>query len=147
MVDSVYSFASTTLGDASLCNPLNPLWAVGCTIVVAANPEVLPYISTAIQLADVLPWGNVPVVGQTIGQIFDISAFIALEIEIIASDCPWQPLTLANLGNLGVGTLGNVGSFLTTNQASAIEAVSWGGTTAYMQGCGSVAYGSQDGKE
>ena len=114
----------------------------GAEAVGGAVADVWPYVSTEVQIVDVLPLANVPIVGQLAGEILDIGAAIALQIDIFRSDCPWQPLTLANLANLGTGTLGNLGSFLTVNQASLIEAVNFGATAAFMEGCGSVAYSS-----
>jgi RHS repeat-associated protein len=81
-----------------------------------------PYISYSIQAADILPLANIPVFGQAAGQVLDILAFAAAEIDIIRSGCPWQPLTLVNLSNLGIGTVGNLSSFLGVNQVSLIEA-------------------------
>ena len=110
-----------------------------------AVEDAWPYITYGMQGADILPLANIPVFGQVAGQVIDILAFAAAEIDILRSGRPWLPLTLANLSNLAVGTVGNLGSFLTVNQASLIEAGMFGASTGFATGCGSIAYASSYG--
>jgi RHS repeat-associated protein len=140
VVDAVGSDAFT----AASCgiSPVVPVALGGCAISSLINPHTRNYVLTGVQVADILPLGNVPLFGQAAGIVLDLGAFLALEYQILQSGCPWQPLTLANLSNLGIGILGNLGGPLTVNQTSAIEAVGFGATAAYMESCDSVASGS-----
>jgi RHS repeat-associated protein len=122
-VDAVTDGSQQVLGDAQ--QALGNAW---------------PYISYGLQAADLVPLAEIPVVGQVAGEVLDVLAFAAVQIDIIRSGCPWEPLTVANLANLGVGTLGNLTSFVGTTQASVVEATIVGASNGLATGCDDVAY-------
>lgn len=144
-VDVVGSNISTAITCAAVPVVLAALSACGISLFV--NPNTTDYALNGVQVADLFPWANIPIAGQIIGETFDIGAFLALQYQILTSDCPWEPLTLANATNLAVGTLGNLGGPFTVNQTSAIEAVNFGATAAYLESCGSVSYANGGSKE
>jgi hypothetical protein len=92
----------------------------------------------AIQLADIAPIGSFPIWGQILGQVADISAAVAAEVDIIRSECSLENkvgLSLTNAGNLTVGTVGNV--FAAPDWlVSGTEGSMLAGTTGALQTCG-----------
>jgi RHS repeat-associated protein len=120
-----------------------------CRAVLGRNPGcqyIVPSIgwpswseiSMAIQVADVLPIGSLPIWGQVVGEIADISAVVAAEIDIVRSECSLENkvgLSLNNAGNLTVGTVGNV--FAAPDWlVSGAEGSMLAGTTGALETCG-----------
>lgn len=91
---------------------------------------------TGIQAVDTLPIGVLGVTAP-VGELVDLGAAAAGEIQIIGSDCSYWAkvdLTINNMGNLGLGTAGNF-SLAGDIPLSILEGILFGGNQAKMASC------------
>ena len=82
-------------------------------------------ISNVVGVLDVIPVGNVPIIGQSLGEGLDFLAYATTELAISLSDCDNFTKGLsrtANGANLTAGTVGNLSSFFGDTQVAFVEA-------------------------
>jgi len=125
---------------------------LGLTVQLACE-EVRHFdaLSTAVQLADLVPWTAVPFLGLPLyvpSAIIDASAAGFAEIDILRSGCSAERkfgLTLLNGANLGVGLGGGAVSGIASETAvvqipiavetSSVEAALYASTTMAIKKC------------
>jgi RHS repeat-associated protein len=115
VAEATGGFLSSPWGAPVLCNPMTgPL---GCTAAAWLNRDIIgeawPYISTGVQLADLLPiWGSIPFVDialTPVGVALDVAAFGFGTYDVWSSSCPTKKkgaMTFFSALNLGVGVAG-----------------------------------------
>lgn len=123
-------YEAITYADGSDCG----LWGLGCV-----PARTIGAMSSVLGVADALPIGAVPGVGQGIGAALDWAAFLAAGLAIELSNCDeftQGVLHSANMTNLLAGQGGNALSTAGNIALSVAEAQLLAGSERILAACG-----------